>query len=102
MSRRSRVLTDEQVIALAQLGSEVRSSLRWDAAGHRVGDPRTGSMYVVQTRPDHRVRDVVGGKPARGGRSGAVARRLAAAPGVATGHVRILMSPEHWRRVNPG
>jgi pyruvate,water dikinase len=26
----------------------------------------------------------------------------AAAPGVATGDVRILMSPEHWRRLNPG
>ena len=97
---RSRVLTDEQVIALAQLGCEVEA--------HCGGTPQDiewalekGSMYVVQTRPLTAFRTFSEGCPL-----GAVGRELlhgaAAAPGVATGHVRIVMSPEHWRRVNPG
>ena len=58
-------------------------------------------MYVVQTRPVTAFVTSSGASPL-----GAVGQELlhgpAAAPGVATGHVRILMSPEHWRRVNPG
>jgi pyruvate, water dikinase len=97
---RSQVLTDDQVIALAQLGSEVE--------GHYGGTPQDiewaiqdGSMFVVQTRPLTAFATSSQASPL-----GAVGRKLlhglAAAPGVATGHVRILMSPEHWRRVNPG
>ena len=70
---RSRVLTDDQVIALAQLGSEVEA--------HYGGTPQDiewaiqdGSMFVVQTRPLTAFAGVVGGKPARGGRSEALAR----------------------------
>ena len=96
---RSRVLTDEQVTALAQHGTEVEA--------HYGGTPQDiewaiadGSIYVVQTRPI----TAFGRSP--GGALGAVGRELLhglpAASGVATGHVRILMSPEHWRRVNPG
>lgn len=96
----SRVLTDDQVIAVAELGREVEA--------HSGGTPQDiewaleeGSLYVVQTRPLTAFWASSGGSPL-----GAVGRELlhgmAAAPGVATGHVRILMSPEHWRRVNPG
>ena len=40
--------------------------------------------------------------PPIGGGGEILLRGLAAAPGTATGRVRILMSPEHWRRVEPG
>jgi pyruvate,water dikinase len=97
---RSRVLTDDQVIALAQLGSEVEAhcggtpqDIEWAIGGE--------SLHVVQTRPLTSF-----ATSSRASPLGAVGRELlhgaAAAPGVATGHVRILMSPEHWRRVNPG
>ena len=97
---RSAVLTDDQVIALAQLGGEIEA--------HYGGTPQDiewaiqdGSMFVVQTRPLTAFATSSQASPL-----GAVGQKLlhglAAAPGVATGHVRILMSPEHWRRVNPG
>jgi pyruvate,water dikinase len=95
---RSRVLTDDQVTALAQLGMAIDvhyggpQDIEWAIGG--------GSTFVVQTRPITAVE-----KPS-GHPLGAVGPELlhglAAAPGVATGHVRILMSPEHWRRLNPG
>jgi pyruvate,water dikinase len=95
---RRRVLADDQVIALAQLGATVDAhagrpqDIEWAISGP--------STYVVQTRPITAV-DVPSGEPL-GAVGPELTRGLAAAPGVATGHVRILMSPEHWRRLNPG
>jgi pyruvate,water dikinase len=95
---RSRVLTDDQIIALAQLGTAV------DAHAGRPQDVEWAisdrSTYVVQTRPITAV-DIPSGGPL-GAVGPELVHGLAAAPGVATGHVRILMSPEHWRRLNAG
>jgi pyruvate,water dikinase len=95
---RSRVLTDDQVIALAQLGTAV------DTHAGRPQDIewaiKDGSTFVVQARPITAI-DMPSGGPL-GAVGPELIHGLAAAPGVATGHVRILMSPEHWRRLNPG
>jgi pyruvate,water dikinase len=95
---RARVLGDEQVIALAQLGTAIDAhwgrpqDVEWAISGR--------SAYIVQTRPITAV-DAPPRHPL-GAIGPELLHGLAAAPGVATGHVRILMSPEHWRRLNPG
>jgi pyruvate,water dikinase len=95
---RGRVLSDDQVIALAQLGATIDAhcgcpqDIEWAIAGR--------STHIVQTRPITAV-----AAPPRhplGAIGPELLHGIAAAPGVATGHVRILMSPEHWRRLNTG
>jgi pyruvate,water dikinase len=95
---RTRVLSDEQVIALAQLGATIDAhcgrpqDIEWAISG--------GSSYIVQTRP---ITAADAPPPHPLGAIGPeLIHGLAAAPGVATGHVRVLMSPEHWRRLNLG
>jgi pyruvate,water dikinase len=97
---RRQAVSDTEIIALAQLAAEVERTcggipqdIEWAIAG--------GWTYVLQARP---ITTVASPPHARSvGNGGETALRgLAAAPGVATGPVRILMSPEHWRQVEPG
>jgi len=97
---RRQAVSDTQIIALAQLAVEVERTfggvaqdIEWAIAD--------GSTYVLQARPITAVAPPPHAPPAGNGGE-TLLRGLAAAPGVATGPVRILMSPEHWRRVDPG
>jgi pyruvate,water dikinase len=97
---RRQAVSDTRIIALVRSALEAE-----DALG---GDPQDiewaivdGSTYLLQSRPI----TTIGALSESHGQeaSGEVlVRGLAAAPGTATGRVRILMSPEHWRCVEPG
>ncbi len=97
---RRQAVSDTQIIALTRLAAEVERTcggtpqdIEWAIAD--------GCSYVLQARP---ITAVASPRPARPAGNGCetLLRGLAAAPGVATGPVRILMSPEHWRWVEPG
>jgi pyruvate,water dikinase len=97
---RRQAVTDTQIIALAQLAGRAERG-----AG---GEPQDvewaiaqGRTYLVQSRPITVVGEPAGHDALEPGAETLV-RGLAAAPGVASGRVRILMSPEHWRQVQPG
>jgi pyruvate,water dikinase len=97
---RRQAVSDTEIIALAQLAAEVERTcggipqdIEWAIAG--------GWTYVLQARPITTVASPPHARPVGNGGETAL-RGLAAAPGVATGPVRILMSPEHWRHVEPG
>jgi pyruvate,water dikinase len=97
---RRQAVSDSQIMSLAQAAIEAERELG--------GEPQDiewaiaeGRTYLLQSRPITTVgllseRDV----PESAGDT--LVRGLAAAPGRATGRVRILMSPEHSRRVEPG
>jgi pyruvate,water dikinase len=97
---RRQAVSTTNIIALAQLATEVEREMG--------GDPQDiewaiaeGRIYLLQSRPI----TAVGSFSERDGwemPDEPLLRGLAAAPGRAVGHVRILMSPEHWRRVTPG
>jgi pyruvate,water dikinase len=95
---RRQAVSDTQIVALTQLAAEVERTfggvpqdIEWAVAD--------GWTYVLQARPITVHPSVT---PPIGGGGEMLLRGLAAAPGTATGRVRILMSPEHWRRVEPG
>jgi pyruvate,water dikinase len=97
---REQAVSDTQIVALAQMAVEAERELGGEPQDIEwaIADGRT---HLVQSRPITTVgspseRDVL--EAARE----TLLRGLAAAPGRATGRVRILMSPEHWRKVELG
>jgi pyruvate,water dikinase len=97
---RRQAVSDTHIIALAQAAVEAERDLGGDPQDIEwaVADEST---YLLQSRPI----TTVGSRPELdvlepAGKT--LVRGLAAAPGTATGPVRTLMSPEHWRRVEPG
>jgi pyruvate,water dikinase len=97
---REQAVSDTHIIALAQAAVQAERDLG--------GEPQDiewaiadGWTYLLQSRPI----TTLGSLAERDGLEVAgetLVRGLAAAPGSATGRVRILMSPEHWRKVEPG
>ncbi len=82
-----RVLTDEQVLTLADVGVRVE---------HHYGNPQdmewaidaAGEMFLVQTRPITTLHDRTDSEPV------VVAKGLGASPGRVVGRVRVLASPD--------
>jgi pyruvate,water dikinase len=92
---RRRVLTDDEVLALAALGLRI---------AEHYGEPQDvewaiadGRTWIVQSRPITTLGREVTAAPAV-----AVVTGLPAAPGVATGRVRVLRSPGEGGRLQPG
>jgi pyruvate, water dikinase len=97
---RRQAVSDTRIIALAQSALEAEAALG--------GDPQdiewaivNGSTYLLQSRPITTIGSLSEGH-APDATGEVLVRGLAAAPGRSTGRVRILMSPEHWRQVEPG
>jgi len=92
----SRVLTDDEVLALARLGLEVErhygapQDVEWAEEG--------GAWYLVQTRPittlAHAASEPAVGELLIGG--------LGASPGIASGKVRVLRTPDEGSRLASG
>lgn len=101
----ARVLSDEEVLAVAALGLQVEQhygepqDTEWAYSG--------GRLWMLQSRP---VTTIGGGPLAAGGESAAggppagtvLLRGLAAAPGRVSGRVRILQNPSDGGRLRPG
>jgi len=89
-----RVLTDAEVVAVAQLGMKVEAhygapqDLEWAEEG--------GSFYLVQTRP---ITTLTEPAPAAGT---VLVTGLGASPGVASGKVRVLKSPDQGEQPEAG
>jgi pyruvate,water dikinase len=92
---RRRVLTDDEVLAIAAMGLRIAEhygepqDVEWAIAG--------GRTWIVQSRPITTLSRESGSAPAV-----AVVTGLPAAPGVATGRVRVLRSPGEGARLQPG
>src|SRR5690606_34434010 len=104
----ARVLRDEEVVELARLGARIEEhygapqDVEWAIAG--------GETYVLQARPittldrpapaeEEPGRD---GEEGEGGGPTVLLRGLAASPGLATGRVRVLRSPQDGHRLERG
>ncbi|MEZ4448867.1 MAG: phosphoenolpyruvate synthase [Nannocystaceae bacterium] len=97
----ARVLGDDELLALARLGLEVEAhygkpqDIEWAAAAD-------GSFHLVQTRPITTL--AADEAPAQGAHSSgaALVSGLAASPGIASGAVRILRTPDEGERLLHG
>lgn len=99
-----RVLTDAEILELAQLGllveahfAGVPQDVEWAVAGDQ--------MYVLQARPITTLgaaADSATAAPPAGAEAPVLLRGLAASAGSATGPVRILHSPKDSARLQPG
>lgn len=103
----ARVLRDDEVVELARYGARIEEHYRapqdveWAIAG--------GETWILQARPittlDHPGRDEepeAEGEAAGDGGPTVLLRGLAASPGVATGRVRVLRSPQDGHRLERG
>lgn len=97
----ARVLTDEEVRALADLGKKLEAhygapqDAEWAIEG--------GKVYLVQTRPITTLAERAKARAARAERPGRVlVTGLGASPGVASGVVRVLASPEEGGKLKEG
>jgi pyruvate,water dikinase len=92
----SRVLADDEVVAIARLGVQIErhygapQDVEWALAG--------GKTYVVQSRPITTIA-VRAGAAAEGA---VLVRGLGASPGIATGRVRVLRTPDEGAALAPG
>jgi pyruvate,water dikinase len=98
-------LSDEQVRGLAELG--VRTEKHYGAPQDIEFAIEAGRVYLVQTRPVTTLLQPVSrpapAAPAPGAPAGEVLLRgLGASPGIASGRVRVLRSPDEGRRLEPG
>jgi pyruvate,water dikinase len=96
-----RVLTDDEVAQLAELGERVEAhygepqDTEWAIAG--------GAIYLLQARPITSLGSMhADGEPARGAGGELVLRGLAASSGVASGRVRVLMAPTDGAQLQAG
>lgn len=97
-----RVLTDEQVRAIAELGRAVEAHYGSPQDTEWVLTP-SGDLRLVQSRPITTLGPEPAGPTGTGGDAGTVVvRGLAAAPGVAVGRARVLRSVEEGRRLADG
>lgn len=96
----ARVLRDEEVLELAQLGAQIEDhyggvpqDVEWAIAG--------GRTYVLQFRP---ITTLAGAPPTATAEeaAGPLVRGLAASPGVASGRVRVLATPAEGHRLHAG
>ena len=110
--RTRRVLTDEQVVAIAALGRAVEAHYGSPQDTEWVIIP-SGELRLVQSRPITTLDDTAAGPtdtatgsaadPATGTTAGTViVRGLAAAPGIAVGRARVLASVEEGHRLQDG
>ncbi|GAB6947890.1 phosphoenolpyruvate synthase [Vulcanisaeta sp. JCM 16161] len=89
-------LSDEEVMSLARIGIELERRLGYPLDIEWVVDADSGSIYVVQMRPETvhssgKAKVITESKAAVGK---AVVKGIAASPGVAVGRVRICLTPE--------
>jgi pyruvate,water dikinase len=99
-----RVLSDDEAVALAELGVRVEQhygepqDVEWAIAG--------GEMFLLQARPITTLAPLGQDRPATATTSGdtgqPVLRGLAASPGVATGTVRVLATPAEGKCLQRG
>ncbi len=93
---RRRVLADPEVIALARLGVRVEAhygapqDIEWAEEG--------GHFYLVQTRPITTLESQTGAQPV----GTVLVTGLGASPGVASGKVRILKTPDQGQQLEAG
>ncbi|HEY8491366.1 MAG TPA: phosphoenolpyruvate synthase [Dehalococcoidia bacterium] len=99
--RRAQKLTDEQILALAEIGRRVEAhyghpqDIEWGIEG--------GQIYLLQSRPVTTVRDHEGGEEDGSDETAPVLLRgSAASPGVDVGRVKIVLHPSEIDRVQPG
>jgi pyruvate,water dikinase len=100
---RASSLSDEQVRSLAELG--MRTEKHYGAPQDIEFAIEGGKLYLVQTRPVTTLaQPQIGQAEAASERpTGEVlVRGLSASPGVASGRVRVLRSPEQGRQLEPG
>lgn len=102
---RAASVSDEQVRSVAELG--IRTEKHYGAAQDIEFAIEGGKLYLVQTRPVTTLAHAASqAKPAETGEerpAGEVlVRGLGAGPGVASGRVRVLFSPEQGRQLEPG
>ncbi len=103
--RTRRVLTDEQVVAIARLGRAVEEHYGSPQDTEWVVTP-SGDIRLVQSRPITTLSDDAGGGgdgDAAGAQgSGVIVRGLAAAPGIAAGRARVLSSVKDGHLLQDG
>lgn len=102
---RAASLSDEQVRSVAELG--IRTEKHYGAPQDIEFAIEGGTLYLVQTRPVTTLAhagsqtgqaEAVGERPA----GEVLVRGLGASPGVASGRVHVLLSPEQGRQLEPG
>ncbi len=103
--RTRRVLTDDQVVAIARLGRSVEEHYGSPQDTEWVVTP-SGDIRLVQSRPittlsDDASGDTAGDAVGAGG-SGVIVRGLAAAPGIAAGRARVLSSVKDGHLLQDG
>lgn len=95
-----RVLTDEEVLALARLGMRVEEhygspqDVEWAEEG--------GRMYLVQSRPITTLAGAAKPEKKVQAKESALVTGLGASPGVVSGRVRVLHQPEEGRHLSKG
>jgi pyruvate, water dikinase len=97
----ARVLTDDEVLALSELGIQVEA--------HYGGEPQDvewaladGQIHLVQARPITTLTPVSADQTGGTDGADAIIRGLAASPGVVSGRVRVLMSPKEGHGLEQG
>lgn len=104
--RTRRVLTDDQVVAIAALGRDVEAHYGSPQDTEWVVTP-TGELRLVQSRPittldQGPAPDATVPAEATGDADGVLVRGLAAAPGIAVGRARVLRSVDEGHRLEDG
>jgi pyruvate, water dikinase len=98
---RAASLSDEQVRNVAELG--IRTEKHYGRPQDIEFAVEGGKLYLVQTRPVTTLAQAAPAEAAPERAAGEIlVRGLSASPGVASGRVRVLSSPEEGRRLEPG